>query len=52
MGFTEFEQGLLEASASLAKVTFKRIFVKYSGILWLSTLLPFRLELTKMVSSF
>lgn len=23
MGFTEFEQGLLEASASLAKVTFK-----------------------------
>ena len=24
MGFTEFEQGLLEASASLAKVTFKK----------------------------
>ena len=24
VGFTEFEQGLLEASASLAKVTFKK----------------------------
>lgn len=28
MGFTEFEQGLLEASASLAKVTFEKNICK------------------------